>query len=431
MNSPPPSSPFILRVPNEIIYRIFSCLYDLSLREQFVEYSLNGKDYKVSQILVLRSVCRHFRAITAELNFWFDAHFRFTFLMPHKFGHRQTGEFLRALLGDMNLVNSLGQRKTDWAFDSLEDVKTVLERVPLFTQNARTIYLQIIENQVDLDKLEYLAPPTLDTAINALVACSHITRLTIALADTIDFGAIAASFPSLECLNCRQFSNFYGSLEPLGHLRTLRISRVAWRNDPPINQPWLPIRSAETLRELSLECGPDDDIPFFNADSLGAFVNLKSLNIRPLTETFCDFIIGAQIQLDFFEISVIRRRAPVRRVVTMLQAECLRNLKELKFSNVFDIFDLYPIEQYWSLVFKAFTSVLSSVEEVQLYVPLHLEWCPYFARMSNLKLLKWNGSGNQHFCGRTRDPRAEMVKALNAAFVDFMEKPQFAVVWVG
>ena len=152
MNRPPPSGPLILSVPNEILHHIFSRLYDLSRDEPFVKYHLNGRKYEVAQMLVLRSVCRHLRAITAELDFWYHADFQFTDLIPPSYEvgsfmpRYPEGRFLKALFGDAHLVNSLAQRKTNWVFQSLEGLMAVLEGVPLFVQNAQAIHLEIMED---------------------------------------------------------------------------------------------------------------------------------------------------------------------------------------------------------------------------------------------------------------------------------------------
>ena len=265
MNSPHPPIPFILSVPNEIHHHFFSCLYELSHDEPFVEWHSNGKEYEVSQMLVLRSVCRHFRIITAELDSWYDADFNFIDLIrPVGDGQfrplYQEEKFLRSLFSDANLVNSLGQRKTAWMFQSLEGLMVVLECVPLFIQNARSIQLEILEG----GGCRSTRPPRLDTAIVTLAACSYITELSTRLADTLNLSAIAAAFPSLESLSCPETNEFRGSLEPLGRLRTLRIS--AWEHAG--DQPWLPLRSADALTELYLRYGPDVNIPARDIDRL-------------------------------------------------------------------------------------------------------------------------------------------------------------------
>ena len=112
--------------------------------------------------------------------------------------------------------------------------------------------------------------------------------------------------------------------------------------------------------------------------------------------------------------------------VDIIQVDCLRNLKEFGIAH----FGHYKkvTEQYWFRVFDTFTSTLSSVEQLQLNTPLHLEWCQYFARMSNLKILNWQGMINPD-CGfgRTGNPERKIVNELDATFVNFIEKPQFTV----
>jgi hypothetical protein len=271
-----------------------------------------------------------------------------------------------------------------------------------------------------------LEPSSLDIAIDALAACSHITKLTIRLADDVNLDAISVSFPYLETLGCSEITRVYGSLRELTHLQRLHIS--TWGDDIPPAEPWLPLGSAETLTELRLTCG-GVDVPFFDTHSLDSFINLKSLDIGPLCDSVCDFIIRAPIQLDIFETELIRRHAPIDKFIEMLRADCLRNVKEFGLSNAHDdTSDYRATEQYWTLIFDAFTSMLPSVEEVQLDAPLHRKCCAYFGRMANLKLLNWDGSANPCFgCRRTNNPKEEIKKALDAAFANFMEKPQFAV----
>src|SRR5271170_6249030 len=93
MTETPSSSPFILITPNEILHHVFSFLPDPSDHDSFVRYHADGKDHKVSQMLLLRSVCRLFRAIAAELDFWYDAEFLFGDLAsPNE--HRWDNRFL-------------------------------------------------------------------------------------------------------------------------------------------------------------------------------------------------------------------------------------------------------------------------------------------------------------------------------------------------
>jgi hypothetical protein len=431
MNNLPPSEPFILSLPNEVLHQTFSHLYEDSLDEPLVRYYANGEEHEVGQMLVLRSICRRFRTLTAELDFWIDPDFEFMTLIRRSYydgvasmydNYHPDRQFLSALFSDADLVDTLGRRKTDWTFESLIVLESVLEGVPLFVQNARSLVLKIYGNDYGRNSIT----PRLDTAINALAACSHITKLSIPSPHAVDLSAIATNFPFLEDFSNPETGDLSGTLNPLARLRKLSVS--AYESFAPTNRPWLPLRSAETLTELSFYNGGDPIPGFVDTDSLAVFLNLKSLILWPLTERLCEFIIRARIQLQTFEINLIQRHVRIDRFVRMLRADCLRNLETLDISNWHDDTSNHnSTERYWTAVFDAFTRTLPSVEEVQLTAPLHLEWCPYFARMSNLKILNWDGQTNPHFCGETWDPKGEMIKALDATFVNFVDKPKFVV----
>lgn len=75
MNSEPPPEPFILRLPNEVLHQIFAHLYALSLHDPARSILSNGQEQELGQMLVLPSICRRFRAITPELDFWIHPRF--------------------------------------------------------------------------------------------------------------------------------------------------------------------------------------------------------------------------------------------------------------------------------------------------------------------------------------------------------------------
>jgi hypothetical protein len=107
----------------------------------------------------------------------------------------------------------------------------------------------------------------------------------------------------------------------------------------------------------------------------------------------------------------------------MLHAGSLRNLKDFDLTIDYeDASTTSDLQQYYLSVVDMFTSILCTVEEVQLYMPLHPspKCCQYFARMKNLQILNWDGSAPQSF-------GPEMEKFLEAAFANFVVKPEFAV----
>jgi hypothetical protein len=425
----PPSKPWILRIPNEILLHILSYLTNPPHEpNRFVTYDVeDGEIQEVSQILVLRSVCSLFRTATAELDFWCDPEFTFMDLLyPHGTHsvHRMLDkeeQFLRVIFSDDHLVESLSRRKTDWKFDSVGGLDVVMESIPLFTQNTRAISLEFVYGNEDESPLE----SQFDIAFERLAVCSGVTKLNTNLAFNVDLSAAAASFPLLEELDFCQTSMYTGSSRGFTRLRKMGLD--SW-HCPPMMGLWLPVNSTETLTELRLHCGGLDR-PVFDTTILEKFTNLKTLSIQPLCKSVCNYIINSPMQLDVFETNLQKRLVPINKFGEMLHAESLRNLKEFELTNHFEDPRTTPgLEQYYLSVFDMFTSILCSVEEVQLSMPLHLRCCQYFARMKNLKILNWDGTWPQSFgCSRGKDPKLEVKKALDAAFANFVVKPEFAV----
>jgi len=343
------------------------------------------------QILVLRSVCRHFRAIAPDLDFWYQTDFLFSQLIPPFYKSRwpwrtREGRLLRALVNDTKFVNALGKRKMEWKFETAETLEIISKRIPLFRENARTIELGLTRYSEGSRALRY--------AMYILASrCTRITKLVIhCWAGPVDLTEIASSCPFLETLTCSNpDANFFGSLERLNCLKTLHMDA---REFEAIG-PWLPLQSTETLTELRLTC-PRVDISFFDIPSLETFTNLTSLTIGPLNPALVKHLQHSPMTLETFKMEVRFQFAPIEIVRSVLQSPCLTNLKEFGSSTIHKEFEcedppttqdsaleLY-IEDYWSLVFDAFTPILRSVERVHLNVPLQVDCCTYFARMKEI-----------------------------------------------
>ena len=434
--------PPILTLPNEILHHILSFVVDLD--DPFVSWRFGRHVYEMSQILVLRHICRHFRAITLDLNFWYESDFEITSLLPGWSSlydawttasdrHSEEAQFLDDLFRDKTLVESLGSRKTEWMFDSVEVLDTVMDRVRLFKRNARGIHLEIVDEVNVYDEDPPAPGDSLARGIKMLSKCSHITSLSIRSGANFNLFTIASSFPFLENFTCSETDHFSGSLGQLTHLKKLHMDSIGDHNKPV--RSWLPLRSTHSLTDLTLTCRDGIDISFFDIPSLPEFTNLKSFNIGPLSSPLVTYLLSAQCHLEAFKISLIRRLASIDLVTSMLGAPCLQTVKELGLSNVHDEASLdrsppslHATKRYWTRVLDAFTSMLSSVEEVQLDVPLDVESCAYFSRMTKLRLLNWDGSPYPYFgVGRGEDPKEKGEKALDTAFSGFVEKPQFAV----
>src|SRR5271169_1145101 len=110
--SSPPSTSFIFRAPNEILQLIFSFIPDAQYFDFYDPYYFERKEkHTVAQELILRSVCRRFRAIVNESDFWLALNFRFSSLLKRMLSAREEGVFLMTLFKDRHLVKCL-QRKT-------------------------------------------------------------------------------------------------------------------------------------------------------------------------------------------------------------------------------------------------------------------------------------------------------------------------------
>ena len=109
--SSPPSTSFIFRAPNELLQSIFSFIPDAPYFDPYDSYdygydsdSDRGGNRQVAQELILRSVCRRFRAVVNESDFWLAKDFNFGSLLKRRLSNRQEGKFLNTLFQDRHLV---------------------------------------------------------------------------------------------------------------------------------------------------------------------------------------------------------------------------------------------------------------------------------------------------------------------------------------
>jgi len=251
-------------------------------------------------MLILRSVCRHFRAITSHLDFWYDPYFLFRYLIAYKIDPAREERLLNVRLSDKNLVEALGRRKASWSFQSLDGLKAVIREFPLFKQSVQAVHLEFVIHNIA-------------TAIELLSECPHITTFTTVLASSLNLTDIASSWPLLKELSCSETGHFSGSLENLAHLKVLCIKM--WSNTSASNlrtsRPWLPLASAETLTELTLYPDRQVDPSFFDVRSLSTFHNLVSLTIGPLSLELCTYLVTSQCRLEIFGTQLLRHHTPI------------------------------------------------------------------------------------------------------------------------
>jgi hypothetical protein len=57
---------------------------------------------------------------------------------------REEKEFLKILFGDADLANTIGRNKSEWTFQSLSVLEVIMEYVPGFRCNTRSIVLGVL-----------------------------------------------------------------------------------------------------------------------------------------------------------------------------------------------------------------------------------------------------------------------------------------------
>jgi hypothetical protein len=245
--SPPPSASFTSRMPNELLQLVFSFIPDAQLFDSYDPCYSNN----VSQELILRSVCRCFRAIVNESGFWLAQNFNFPSLLKKRLNHQAEGEFLRTLFRDRHLVQCL-QRKTMWTFDSLNSLSAVIESIPSFPQHARNIALAMVDHP---HYRPSYGPSAVTIAIQKLAICQHVTSLSIQWTIYVDLDAIVRSFPLVENIKLGDIIYCPGSLQSLTNVKKLTIKSGSVYEDPSTFLSFLiPAKSAKSL-DNQFECG--------------------------------------------------------------------------------------------------------------------------------------------------------------------------------
>jgi hypothetical protein len=424
----------ILSLPNEILHQILAYICDdRRIRNNLIRFTEDPdrRDrcrvfYRVGQIQILRIVCRRFRETVARLDCWCDPQFQFLDLgLAPERGHfykddHRLSLVLESLLLDRNLVENLSSRKTEWKFESHDVIKTVMENIPRFRQNARAFDLVLWD---DLNPFGRGSRVAFFDTVQMLSVCSELTTLRLCWAVHLEM--ISSWFPHLEELDFVNFWEASGSLETMSRLKTLHIKFCKEQSCLSEKAYLLPLASASTLTSLHLEFKSPS--PYSSTHYLTPFTNLKALRIDPMCETLYDFVIRSSLPLEIFGTK-IQWPLPSVKLDSLFQSQSFRCLKQFELGIDFkwSFFD----EERYRTIFDVFTSCLTSVEEVKLVTSLIKQCCAYFSRMRNLKRLNWHECNRMclAFGCKSRDTgRREIEEALNHAFETFPEKPVIAV----
>ena len=284
--------------PNEILCEIFSHL-NLSDRVQY--YNRGWRN--VAQILVLRSICRRFRDIANQLEFWHQDAFEFRTLMdPGRMPgtksqreslhskpfnrefyitayHNEEEEFfIRTLLADDNLVPQFARKKS-WTFYGYRSFNTVIECLPTFATNTTEITFSTFEYDISMESINLpgfkIRPSRLSLAIRKLSICPQLTALTIAWTN-VDV--------CLECVsqNCRNLKSLK-VIEDTCHANHIFEGPDNLPAEPGVLAEFQMMMCPWTERDQYLIT--EDTVAIFSSPYLSTLVNLSveyhaELNLR-------------------------------------------------------------------------------------------------------------------------------------------------------
>lgn len=381
---------FILKLPNEILSETLSHV----LPYNGIEFTCPYKKVSDSPFHSVRAVCRQFRCIVAELPFWCLPDFNILKLKPRSI---EDVDFLHDLFRDRDIVKTL-QRRTDWTGLTIGELEVLVNNVPLFRENTKSIHLQFVDEPPTWPPQ---SPPQFDIAVATLKTCRNLTSLSLYhVFDYVNLDAITEEFPSLEIFKLQgSIRCIYGTLD----LENLR--EMAFKHEHPDSvpsgvlallpaRPWnllpnspniLPINSI-TIETLSIECLVSG---FLNPRSLDTFVNLTSLEIRALDDhVVCHLLMTYPRRLTTFKTATFGyTHKAISTVAQAFSSPCLENVQELEFGFLSPLRDRVGTRRLEPII-DAITKI-TTIRQLHVSMVLDLHWYIYFRRMTNLKRLLW------------------------------------------
>jgi hypothetical protein len=416
-------TPFIFKLPNEVLHKIFSFLPGLDVEYWSRWYVKDGYgNHRALQMLTLMSVSRRFRMVALEAEFWIAEEFDFDSLFPPyvnaDYAHRapETGEIwlakmnrIRSLLKDETISRRLGA-KTRWRFTTTYFFEFAMLDIPHFRQTVREVKLPAID-------------------VNKLSLCSCITKLTLYLPMDIpfDLGQIHKSCPVLEHLELSGVHEYSGTLHDLCSLQSLRLTY--WDGDELHQIHLVPLNSKSTLTSLCMHVYEEMNPEALQA--LSAFSNLRYLELGRFTGEICECISELSSKLETVIGHFYMDSNPLQNVVRMLFSESLSRLTSLNITvedgdPSGDSADIY--KEYCCSILQTITLRLRFLEEFAAKMYLDPAWCQMLPTLRNLKRLDL-----KFYCLTEEDHDPELVMRLSEyvrkSFDGLEEKPVISVGW--
>lgn len=346
---------------------------------------------KFSPALTIRSVCRQFRAIAAELPFWWNDEFDLLSLKAIGESDVEDARFLSTLFKDQRVVRSVSKRK-HWHIHDVPSLIEIMETILSFSE--KTVSITVSELERPTPRL--YDPQWLDIVIGHLAPCPNIRAVELGpiCGRTTLTRPIAELWPAIERLIVWLPFWGVGLVDGLTQLSKMEV-RTSRRSTIPSSFSLLPVESTSTLTHLDIGFWPPGRN--YVATSLDGFVNLITLRINPLSDDICQFLLRYSGHLRTFSTSSFRSSAVSLGEIgrTFSRAQCLQTVKKFTFKFHMETGDgsIYLIDDdnvlaRFNPIVEAI-SKLSSIQILHLGMPLDGRWYRHFHRLTNLKELKW------------------------------------------
>jgi hypothetical protein len=280
--------PPILTLPNEMLSETFS--YLLAPIAVLPKTELGY----FAPIVLVRHVCRRFRAVANDLKFWADDDFVVDTLTSFDLPpHNVTTIIFRQLIVDVGKricgLSDYGSR-TDWHHDFMQKFGL----------------------------------------------CSRLRNLQLVAMHGLNFDYIPKYCPSLEVLSIDNsvvtvWADCHGTLEGLSKLRQLSLHNPDTASYMTWNTGILPSGSVASLTVLKVE-GLHLSVAECCKPNLETFINLKSLHLGVLSPAVCNRIINADFKLTSFAATLVANQTilPCQKLTEMMTARCLRGVEKFR-----------------------------------------------------------------------------------------------------
>lgn len=389
-SSMPARESWILRLPLELLYKIFDLLTPYNM--------IRAESNDFTDILAVRNTCRGLRAICSTLKFWYDENFCISQLIPRHYDHRRkfkhldhdnrAQRLLECFKADEILMETM-KRKGTWSFCTTSALIVASQCVPSFNQQITSLIYESYSIEY-LSNLPSPLPP-FNSAFEHLGFCPNMTTLLIAQDMThISLDCISRCCPFLQKLELYCNGTFSGSLQGLCNLREF----IVWDYTTTEEPHWpkrnlLPIGSASSLRDfnVSYTYGPRENP--YNSEHLLSFINLSSYTIAPLCDGICNTLINTPFShLRTFTTAVRTfSHINVDKILEILASRSLNSLQTLRL--LLEPFNSEFNARYLDII-RTITSQLSStLEELQLTSGINTAWCQQFSSLRKLKKIIW------------------------------------------